>query len=351
MREYIIDDSSRHKNINAMISKDYSIRIGVVREHVYLTDRKQTRYLVEVNNNNRVYILSCMRATRFGGLYNYEEYNLRGFAPGTSNVSYNNPTIVPGDMVIVAAVNGDTRDGIILGSISHFSRGEVLPANDNIAFANEFNGIETMINNDGEYRRTFKGQPTNISKLSEPPNGTLYPQAEYNTNVGFSYYEFDKTGSYTLTDNAADGDAQYIKIDKPNGNIEIVSGKTSLMINKKDQSYTIVNKTVTFNTSDSWSLKTKITNIDSTDAINAKAAKINTDGKWTQKGDVEITGNTKQTGDIKLSGDFKSEGMVLLAGGANPLIYDIVLIIGMGNLGAPVISVATTLKTVKTKAT
>jgi hypothetical protein len=351
VKEYIIDDSSRHKNANTVINKDYSIRVGVVREHIYLPDRKQTRYLVEVNNNNRVYILSCMRTSRFGGLYNYEEYNLRGFAPGISNISYNNPTIVPGDMVVVAAVNGDSRDGIILGNISHFGRGEVLPANSDIAFVNEFNGIETMINNSGEYRRTFKGQPTNLAKLNEIPNGKRYPAAEYNIDVGFSYYEFDKTGSYTLTDNTTDKAPQYIKLDKPNGKIEIVSGKTSLIIDKGAQSYTIINKTTTFNSTDSWNLNTKVTNINSTDAISAKTKDIKTEGKWTQKGDMAITGKVEVTGDTKVSGDFKNEGEALLAGGANPLIYDIVLIMGTGNLGAPVISMATVLKTVKTKAT
>jgi len=351
VREYIIDDSSRHKNTSAMISKDYSIRVGIVREHIYLTDRKQTRYLVEVNNNNRVYVLSCMRTSRFGGLYNYEEYNLRGFAPGTSNISYNNPTIVPGDMVVVAAINGDSRDGIILGNISHFGRGEVLPATSDIAFVNEFNGIETIINNSGEYRRTFKGQPTNLAKLNEIPNGKRYPIAEYNADVGFSYYEFDKTGSYTLTDNATDKAPQYIKVDKPNGKIEIVSGKTSLIIDKGAQSYTVKNKTTTFNSADSWNLNTKATNISSTDVINAKAKDIKTEGKWAQKGDVAITGDTKHTGNIEASGDFKNEGMALLAGGQFPLIYDIILTIGIGNLGAPVLSFNTYLKTTKTKAT
>lgn len=351
MREYIIDDSSLHKSANSMIGKDYSIRVGIVREHIYLTDRKQTRYLVEVNNNNRIYILNCMRISRFGGLYNYEEYNLRGFTPGTSNVSYNNPSVVPGDIVIVAAINGDTRDGIILGNINHFGRGEILPATDDIAFVNEFNGIETMINKSGEYRRTFKGQPTNLAKLNEIPNGKRYPLPEYNNDVGFSYYEFDKTGSYTLTDNANDKAPQYIKIDKPNGKIEIVSGKTSLVIDKKAESYVIKNKTTTFNSADSWNLNTKAANINSTDVINAKAKDIKTEGKWAQKGNVEITGNTKQTGNVEMSGDFKNEGMASLAGGANALIYDIVLTIGTGNLGAPVISSNTFLKTTKTKAT
>lgn len=334
-----------------MLNKDFSIRIGIVREHVYLTTTEQTRYIVEVWKNNKAYPMTCIRTSRFGGLYNYEEYNLRGFKPGETNSSLGNFTVVPGDMVIVAAANGDAREGMILGCINHFGRDEILPATGDIAFINEFNGIQTMINKSGEYRRTFKGQPTNLAKLNEAPNGKPYPLPEYNNNVGFSYYEFDKTGSYKITDNATDKAPQYIKIDKPNGKIEIVSGKTSLIIDKGAQTYTIQNKTTTFNSTDSWNLNTKATNISSTDVINAKAKDIKTEGKWAQKGDMAITGKVEVTGDVKVSGSIKNEGEVSLAGGQFPLIYDIILTMGIGNLGAPVISFNTYLKTTKTKAT
>ena len=64
-------------------------------------------------------------------------------------------------------------------------------------------------------------------------------------------------------------------------------------------------------------------------------------------------GNSKpgKGGNTEITGDFKTSGTTELAGGANPLIYDIVLTMGTGNLGAPVISNHTFLKTVKTKAT
>lgn len=351
MREYIIDDSSFHKNSNSFIGKDFSIRIGIVREHVYLNTSEQTRYIVEVWKGNKSYPMTCMRTSRFGGLYNYEEYNLRGFNAGDSNVSLGNFTVVPGDMVVVAATNGESREGIILGNLNHFGRDELLPATNDVAFINEFNGIQTMINKSGEYRLTFKGQPTNLDKLSEVPDGKHYPLPEYNNDVGFSYYEFDKTGSYTLTDNTNDSNPQYIKMDKPNGKIEIVSGKTSLVIDKKAESYSIKNKLVTFDAADAWNLNTKVTTIKSSDSINAKSAKINTEGKWTQKGDIEVTGNTKQTGNIEATGDLKNTGMASLGGGDFPLIYDIILTMGIGNLGAPVLSFNTYLKTTNTKAT
>jgi len=52
-----------------------------------------------------------------------------------------------------------------------------------------------------------------------------------------------------------------------------------------------------------------------------------------------------------LTGGLTVTGPVALAGGANPLIYDIALIMGTGNLGLPVVSNAILLKTALTKAT
>lgn len=351
VREYIIDDSSRHKNPNSMVGKDYSIRVGMVREHVFLNNSKQTRYVVEVWKNNKLFPMTCIRTSRFGGLYNYEEYNHKGFNAGKDNVGLGSFTIVPGDMVIVAAADGESREGIILGCVNHYGRDELLSHNGDIAYISEFNGIQESINKDGEYKRVFKGIPTNIAKLNEAPTGKKYPDAEYDTTIGSSYYEFDKTGSFTLTDNSTSG-KQTIKIDKPNGKIHVISGDTSLVIDKSAKSYTIINDSTSFSSTNSFSIKTKATTIDSSDSINAKAANITTEGKWAQKGDMTIEGKIDQKGNNTITGDLKTDGgIVSLAGGANPLIYDIVLTIGVGNLGAPVISNNVVLKTVKTKAT
>lgn len=367
--DYIIRDSSiweDPRSTSLLYGKDCAVRIGVVRDEVFVTTEGKTRYAVEVWDNGRNIPIACIRTSRFGGIYNYEEYTHRGFTPGTSDASAVR-SLEPGDHVIVAYLGGQAREGVILGSINHTGRKEVInnpeqkAKNEVSEFVNragpttvryisEFNGIETAINASGEHRITFKGQPTNLDKLKEAPNGSDIPNAVYDKKVGSSYYEFDKTGSWYLNDNAENG-LQSIKVDKPNGKIEIVSGKTSLVINKNDETYTYTQKKVTFNTADEWSLNTKKTNIMSTNEINAKSAKINTEGEWTQKGNMTITGNTTQTGNVDLTGNLSSTGITSLAGGQFPLIYDIVLTIGIGNLGAPVISNHVFLKTTKTKAT
>lgn len=352
VNEYIIDDSSRHPDRSAMTGKEFSIRVGMVRQRVYMENSQETKYVVEVWNNNRSYPMQCVRTYKHGGLFNYEEYTHRGFEPGKDQVSYGNFSVVPGDMVVVAAANGNTREGIILGSLKHAGRSEILPSiNNHNAYLSEFNGVQTGINNAGEYRVTFKGVPTNIKEFNKSPTGSPYPAPEYDLDVGFSYFEFDKTGSYTLTDNANDDLPQSIKVDKPNGKIEITSGKTSFIIDKNEESYIIKNKLTTFESADEFSIKTKVSNVNASKEANITAGKINTTGSLTQQGNVKIQGNTDQTGSVKINGSLDTTGATNLAGGANPLIYDIILIKGTGNKGAPVISTATVLKTSLTKAT
>jgi len=352
MADYIIKDSSVWKdNYSNKLANggDYAIKIGMVREHVFLEGTQETRYIVEVWKNNRLYPMTCIRTSRFGGVYNYEEYNHRGFNPGDDNVSLGNYTVVPGDMVVVAASNGQSREGIILGSMNHVARDEILSSTGSIAYVSEFNGIQTTINKFGEYMVRFKGLPTNLPNLNIPPDGSEIAPAEYDSEVGSSYYSFDSSGSYVVSDNAT-SDPQTIFINKPDGKIIVSSGKTTLTIDKASESYTIENKVTTFNTADQWNLNTKETNVTSTD-INVKASNIKTKGEWSMEGNMDIKGNITQTGNNDIVGNFSNTGTALLGGGANPLVYDIVLTIGIGNLGLPVISNHVYLKTVLTKAT
>jgi len=368
--DYIVKDSSiwrDNESSSLLYKEDTAVRIGVVREEVFSDKSPETLYVVEVWDGGVTVPVTCSRTSRYGGIYNYEEYTHRTFSPGNSPGSEGTMSVKQGDHVVVAYIKGNGREGVILGCLNHSGRDEVInfakrkKKNTTIEFINrggptsvqyaaEFNGLETLINADGEYRLTFRGQPTNIAKLSNATKGEEIAKAEYDTAIGSSYYEFDKTGSFLLTDNSKEKN-QSIKLDKTNGKIIITSGLTTLTIDKNAESYTIVNKKTTINSTDDVSINTKSTNIKSTDVINAESKNINTKGEWFQKGNMQIEGNIKQTGNTAIDGNFKTSGLTLLAGGANPLIYDIILTYGMGNLSAPVFSSHIFLKTVKTKAT
>ena len=365
--DYTIRDSSvweDNESTSLLYEKDCAVRLGVIREEIYISDYAETRYVVEVWDSGNTVPVTCVRTSRFGGVYNYEEYTLRDFQVGESTASSAH-AVQPGDHVIVAYANGDSREGFILGFLNHSGRSEAInhPNNEtpnestefanreghSVVYASEFNGLEQAINKAGEYRVTFKGLQTNIDKLSEPPTGEAIVAPEYDAAVGSSYFEFDKTGSYNLTDNAEE-DLQSIFIDKPNGKIVITSGKTILTIDKAEESYSITNKKTTFDSTDEFNVNTKKTVIKSSELIEVEAADIKTKGKWAQEGNMAVKGNTEQTGNIDVTGNFSTTGATNLAGGGNALVYDIILTIGTGNLGAPVISSHTFLKTVQTKA-
>jgi hypothetical protein len=347
-KDYIIKDSSMYVDANAhrlQSVKNSSVKVGIVRDTISLDDQ-DIAYIVEVWLGTRYTPVQCVRSCRFGGIYNYEEFTYRGFTPGDSSAADGYLDYKAGDVVVIAYIDGDSRDGVILGSFNHPGRTRNFDSEDGIQYASEFNGIEKTINEDGEYKVTFKGTPTNIDLLRQPVTGDSLPDPEYRDSAG-SYYSFYEDGSYEVADN----NEQFIYIDKEGEQIIIGSGNTSLVIDKNKESYSITNKSTSFNSADEFKVKTKTTDFNSSKLFQVKTKDIKTTGKWNQKGDVTISGKTTNNGDVAINGKLTTTGATSLAGGANPLIYDIVLAKGTGNKGAPVISSITILKTTQTKAT
>jgi hypothetical protein len=355
-------DSSLHSTPHD--SRDYAIRTGVVRNYLYDERKDVMYYTVDVFQGSRQFSIACQQLVKFGGPFNYEEFSRSTWTLNDNAAIGGEVFLRPGDIVVVALLNGrvQTADptGVIIGSLKHAARKSILK-DKNVAYQSEFNGIETSINKDGEFKQTFKGLPTNNDILSKAPEGQRIPDPLYNLEVGSSYYQWDKTGSWKLTDNTKEL-PQSVFIDKPNGKIIITSGATILTINKAEESYVIVNKKTTFNSTDEWNLNTKKTTIKSTDLFDLEAKDIKTKGKWQQdgnmviKGDIDHTGNYKQmgnstiTGNVTATGNLTATGICSLGDGTYPLVYDIAMIIGVGNMGFPVVSNAILLKTVKTKA-
>jgi hypothetical protein len=345
--DYIVKDSSIWNDQDSFSlenSKDSSVKIGIVREVVFLNE-KDIAYIVEVWLGSRYTPVQCVRTSRFGGLYNYEEFTYRGFTPGDSNAADGLLDYKSGDVVLIAYMGGDSREGVIITSFNHPGRSRNFSPDDGIQYASEFNGVEKTINKDGEYKVTFKGAPTNAGDLDAPVSGDPLPAPEYG-DAGGSYYSFNVDGSYEVTDN----NEQFIYIDKKGEQIIIGSGSTSLIIDKNEESYKIKNKKTDFDSTDEFKVKSKKADFDNSKLFKVKAKDIKTKGKWDQKGDVKITGITQNIGNVNVVGGLTVSGPVALAGGANPLIYDIILTKGTGNLGAPVISNLTILKTALTKA-
>lgn len=212
--DYSVRDSSilqDFDSVSAIRSKDTSIRLGIVREERIMND-DSTRYVVEVFVNGRQVPVSCVTLSRFGGAHNFEEYKLRPWLkvksgtlpPGTAD-KY---ALRSGDTVVVAFLDGNAREGVILGGVKHGSRAETTTPG-KIQYHSRFNGIETQISSDGSYKVLFNGLPVNDALLNVPL-GTQVPPPVFNPLIAGSYYGFDSSGNFVVSD----GGDSYMKIYK-----------------------------------------------------------------------------------------------------------------------------------------
>jgi len=253
----IVRDSSiwNHPETRAAHNRvDGLIRVGVIKAAFNDAETGELVYLVGVNSNGREISVSCRMLRRFGGVYNYEDFIGRGYNTNDTPdyiTGYNGKA---GDAVLVGQFNGQGREGIILGGLTHAARTTTIQATNGPQYDAEFNGVHTNINADGEWTLTFKGQPTNLNQLNNVPSGPI-PAPTYNTSVGSSYMKFDVRGGWTLSD-AAQSDPQSIVVDKAAGTITTTSGQISLVLDKGAQSVSLTCKDTTVKSSNSYSLST-----------------------------------------------------------------------------------------------
>jgi hypothetical protein len=252
----IVKDSSIWQNSSAFSAvehKDPYLRLAIVKKVFRDTRTSDIRYLVQVRDRNDAIELNARTMRRFGGAFNYEDIVNHGYRFDDKPDTTSSFEAKAGDVVLIAFLNGEAREAIILGGLTHPARKSTIDITKGPQYQSEFNGIETVINENGEYKVTFKAIPTNIKKLDEIPDKKL-PAPEYDKKVGGSFLMFDKTGSFEINDKA-ESDLQNFRIDKPKGTVEINSGKIKLTMTKKGEKV---------------ELKCKILNITSDDNINGK---------------------------------------------------------------------------------
>lgn len=272
----IVKDSSIWRDESAqrlMYTKDTAVRIGMVKEVKTVGKLNERAYVVEVFERGNYIPVMCTQLVKFGGIYNYEEFSDRGYEPNKTDTARGVYAVSPGDTVLVAYINGDSREGVIIGSLRHEGRKPVIGPKDGIAYASEFNGINIQINNDGEYTFTFKGQPKNIAKLNDPVSGKPIPAPDYDKEVGTTYYKFDKTGGWTISDNATK-DPQSIKIDKKSGKIIVTSGKIVLTMDKNSETTSLQTKNTTITSTEKITGKTKQWEMDAATHTKIRSPKI-----------------------------------------------------------------------------
>jgi len=257
MDDNIVKDSSIWRDTFSFqkhAEVDTRIKIGLVRAAKFNDIRGEITYIVEVQDQGDKLFIPCRQLRRFGGVFNYEDYTLQTYSYQASKDAVPAFNTKAGDFVLVCYLNGDAREGLILGGLVHPARESTLMPDDGPQYLSEFNGIVNSINSDGELTVTFRGQPTNLSVLDAAPTDKL-PAPTFDDSVGTSFYKFDKTGSYTVSDNA-ESDPQSIKIDKTAGTTTITSGQITLTMTKGSQDTTLKTKTMVINADTSMTTNT-----------------------------------------------------------------------------------------------
>ena len=269
----IIRDSSLHYNITQRSVNQFSgdIAVGIVRSAEYNPDIDTVFYLVEVTHSGVSYVLNCRQMAKFGDVYNYEEWGLRNIHLPTVNKTPTTYANRVGEIVVVANIGGNPNDGVIVGSLRHPARKAKLTEN-NVAYASEFNGLETTIDKDGAYKLKFQGTPTTVASLKSAVSSGKIPDAKYDTTTGGSYLSFDKEGSFEVNDSHSK--PQSLKIDKSGGKITIVSGDVKVTLSKSDGSYSIDSKITTLKAANKFTLSTKSAAIEASQEIKIKSAKV-----------------------------------------------------------------------------
>lgn len=233
--DYSINDTSIYPDPAAVAVQrhpDTAVRVGIIRSVDIQTDGS-TRYIVEINVNSTQIAVSCVLMQRFGGIHNFEEYKIRPWlnkVPGNllPPVSAGPYSKRAGDVVVVAFINGNPREGVILGGLNHPGRvtdGESIPEG-KIEYLNVFNGMVTEVRDDGSYKLTYNGRAINDSLLDLPPLGVTPPKPLYNPIISGSFLGFDPNGSFLVSDN----NVQLIKLEKSvaSGNLIIKSGEAKI---------------------------------------------------------------------------------------------------------------------------
>lgn len=271
----IIKDSSRwesSKIFNGVHEKDFAIRIGIVKRIYREATTSDIKYLVEVQDRNDSIEVSARALRRFGGVFNYEDTVYHGYKIDDKPDPVRDFSAKAGDAVLVAFLNGEAREAVILGGLIHPARKSTVDVTKGPQYASEFNGVETTINENGEYKLTFKAIPTNIKKLDDKP-GNVLPKPIYDTKIGGSFFQFDKTGSIEINDKDQKG-LQNLRIDKPNGTIEINSGKIKLTMTKSSEKVELKCKLLNITADDKIAGKTKEFNLDATTSAKIKSPKV-----------------------------------------------------------------------------
>ena len=314
------DDFNYQKEINSKLN----IKIGIVLDVIEADGSNNiyglsTEYTVMTisDHNNQTYN-NFLAADGFGGIADFFNKKLRPTSNKKETLNKTELKNQNGSIVLLMCIDGKAEQAIIVGSIDHPDRQHgKLTKDKGHHLEGEFNGVNWSIDKNGALTVTFKSATDNDGK----------PQ---DTKAGGANLKIEKDGSIQ----ASDGNKETIRIDKTKKTISIAA--------ESDISAT---SDANVNLTAKAALNAKATAdllADAGGSFNAKsggAFNITAGGAFALKApNVSISSDGSAA--IKGSSIQLSAPSVQVGNGGTPAIILTTQFMGIGNLGAPVISLA-----------
>jgi hypothetical protein len=320
--------------------KNFSLKAGIVVESYPVDDKKNISKLVpeydviviEQDEGKSIVPITyrnCISANGLGAIADFFEMRLRKQKKIKNKKSLGKDFAgQDGAIVLLLCLDGSSEKGIIIGALNHPDRKSKLKGDGQI-LAGEFNGVSISVNDDGSANLTFKGATEN--------DGTPKDSSQGNTTI-----DIEKDGSLQFKNK---GVTQRMS----KGGDYLISNEGSSTIDSK--------KSITIKTSDKFSL-------DAASDANMKMAKLALQAQGSaniKAQSFDITGETKIDLKTKMlsiqaetmlkvqSTTISLDGLVFVGGpGGQPLVLPTTQMVGIGNLGLPVVSYAVGPFTMKT---
>ena len=199
--------------------------------------KKETEYIVSVLHREADGLLSptpyrCIKSDTFGGVSDHVRHSLRQRSSDKDGY-----TITDGAIVLIACINGDKNNSVIINGLRQPNRTEV-DVSDFRYFDFLFNGVAVNITDDGGLKITVNG----ATKVNGDPD-------DRSNNIHGSYVNLNSEGVITISDN--------------NGQSIEIKPETKQITLNSDQQIS--------NTETSWTINTQTANI--------VADKVNLGGK------------------------------------------------------------------------
>lgn len=359
--------SNRNEELTSFSNRIFgnsSLRVGIVidiierdsKDNVSKLSTEYTVMAIEQNGNgpiNSAIYNNCLALESFGGIADYFTFKYRKPKNSKKVSSSANPNNQEGSIVLLLCLDGNSEKAIIIGSLSNPANKRKLNKAKGQHLEGEYNGLRWEVDKDGAFKVTFKG----ATDLDGKPK----------TQVGGSEIKIEKDGSVEINDAKLSDD-----LAKGNRKQDSRLGKdnqqtTTTTNQQQQQSEGLQNEkfridrtaqTITLESRKDISLKTDANyNLTAKQNINVKAmdllAQLEGKANVTVKGAIEIKSDAalkaeamsmkfiaQESAELQAVRASVKAQQIFLGEGGSPALVINTNFLGIGNLGAPVISQA-----------